>query len=61
MQLDVPSDSQERPLLSKNVKDRVKPVLLKTKTFGCGVVTLYYESAKNDLASYFLFAPFVKT
>jgi dihydrofolate reductase len=29
--------------LFKNVKDRVNLKLLKTKTFGCGAVTLYYE------------------
>ena len=33
--------------LFKNVKDRVNLILLKTKTFGCGAVTLYYESAKK--------------
>jgi len=34
--------------LFKNVKDRINLKLLKTKTFGCGAVTLYYEAAKND-------------
>ena len=29
--------------LFKNVKDRIDLKLLKTKTFGCGAVTLYYE------------------
>jgi dihydrofolate reductase len=33
--------------LFKNVKDRVNLKLLKTKTFGCGAVTLYYEPAKK--------------
>lgn len=33
--------------LFKNVKDRVDLKLLKTKTFGCGAITLYYESAKK--------------
>ena len=28
-------------------KDRVNLILLKTKTFDCGAVTLYYESAKK--------------
>jgi dihydrofolate reductase len=32
--------------LFKNVKDRVNLKLLKTKTFSCGAVTLYYEPAK---------------
>src|SRR5258708_6407545 len=31
----------------KNVKNRINLKLLKTKTFGCGAVTLYYESAKK--------------
>ena len=34
--------------LFKNIKDRVDLKLLKTKTFACGAVTLYYEPAKND-------------
>jgi dihydrofolate reductase len=29
--------------LFKNIKDRINLKLLKTKTFGCGAVTLYYE------------------
>ena len=33
--------------LFKNVKDRVNLTLLKTKTFGCGAVALYYESTKK--------------
>jgi hypothetical protein len=33
--------------LFKNLKDRVDLKLLKTKTFGCGAVTLYYEPAKK--------------
>jgi dihydrofolate reductase len=33
--------------LFKNVKDRINLKLLKTKTFGCGAVTLYYEPTKN--------------
>jgi len=32
--------------LFKNVKDRINLKLLKTKTFGCGAVTLYYEPTK---------------
>jgi dihydrofolate reductase len=32
--------------LFKNVKDRINLKLLKTKTFGCGAVTLYYEPKK---------------
>jgi dihydrofolate reductase len=34
--------------LFKNIKDRVHFKLLKTKTFGCGAVTHYYEPAKNN-------------
>ena len=34
--------------LFKNVKDRIDLKLFKTKTFDCGVVTLYYEPSKND-------------
>jgi dihydrofolate reductase len=30
--------------LFKNIKDRINLKLFKTKTFGCGAVTLYYES-----------------
>ncbi|MDP4208902.1 MAG: dihydrofolate reductase family protein [Bacteroidota bacterium] len=33
--------------LFKNIKDRVNLKLLKTKTLGCGVVALYYESTKK--------------
>ena len=33
--------------LFKNIKDRIDLKLLKTKTFGCGAVTLYYESLKK--------------
>ena len=33
--------------LFKNIKDRIDLKLLKTKTFGCGAVTLYYEPAKK--------------
>lgn len=33
--------------LFKNGKDRVDLKLLKTKTFGCGAVTLYYEPTKR--------------
>jgi dihydrofolate reductase len=32
--------------LFKNIRDRVDLKLLKTKTFGCGAVTLYYEPVK---------------
>ena len=32
--------------LFKNIKDRINLKLLKTKTFGCGVVALYYEPKK---------------
>ncbi|MEX0721248.1 MAG: dihydrofolate reductase family protein [Balneolaceae bacterium] len=35
------------PLL-ENIDDRVNLKLLKTKTFGCGAVTFYYEPLKND-------------
>ena len=34
------------PLL-KNINDRINLKLLKTKTFGCGAVILYYEPAKK--------------
>jgi|SRR6266850_5032896 len=34
--------------LFKNIKDRINLKLLKTKTFGCGAVTLYYEPTKTD-------------
>jgi len=33
--------------LFKNVRDRIDLRLLKTKTFGCGAVTLYYEPTKK--------------
>ena len=33
--------------LFKNVKERIDLKLLKTKTFGCGAVTLYYEPTKK--------------
>lgn len=33
--------------LFKNVKDKINLKLLKTKTFGCGAVTLYYEPTKK--------------
>jgi len=33
--------------LFKNVKDRINLKLLKTKTFGCGAVTFYYEPTKK--------------
>jgi dihydrofolate reductase len=33
--------------LFKNVRDRVNLKLLKTKTFGCGAVTLFYEPTKK--------------
>jgi dihydrofolate reductase len=33
--------------LFKNVKERVDLKLLKTKTFGCGAVTLYYEPVEK--------------
>ncbi|TAL42946.1 MAG: dihydrofolate reductase [Chitinophagaceae bacterium] len=36
--------------LLKNINDRINLKLLKTKTFGCGAVTLYYEPAKNEPA-----------
>ena len=33
--------------LFKNIRDRVNLKLLKTKTFGCGAITLYYEPTKK--------------
>ncbi len=33
--------------LFKNISDRIDLKLLKTKTFGCGAVTLYYEATKK--------------
>jgi dihydrofolate reductase len=35
--------------LFKNINDKTHLKLLKTKTFGCGAVTFYYEPAKNKL------------
>jgi dihydrofolate reductase len=37
--------------LFKNISDRIDLRLLKTKTFGCGAVTLYYEPKKNEFRS----------
>lgn len=34
--------------LFKNIKDRIDLKLLKIKTFGCGAVTLYYESIRKS-------------
>lgn len=36
--------------LFKDVNDRIDPRLLKTKTFGCGVVIHYYETSKVALS-----------
>ena|ERR1700741_3227892 len=33
--------------LFKNLKDRIDLILLKTKTFGCGAVTFYYEPKRK--------------
>jgi len=33
--------------LFKNINDRIDLKLLKTKTFSCGAIALYYEPAKN--------------
>ena len=33
--------------LFKNIRDRIDLKLLKTKTFGCGAITHYYDAAKN--------------
>jgi dihydrofolate reductase len=33
--------------LFKNIRDRIKLKLIKTKTFGCGAVALYYEPIKK--------------
>lgn len=33
--------------LFKNIKDRIDLKLIKTKTFGCGAVTHYYEATKK--------------
>lgn len=35
--------------LFKNVRDRIDLKLVKTKIFGCGAVTLYYEPAKKRM------------
>jgi dihydrofolate reductase len=35
--------------LFKNIRDRIDLKLLKTKTFGCGAVTFYYEPLKTAL------------
>ena len=35
--------------LFKNIKDRIDLKLLKTKTFGCGAVMLYYKPGKNEV------------
>jgi dihydrofolate reductase len=32
--------------LLKNINDRINLKLLKTKTFSCGAITLYYEPIK---------------
>jgi dihydrofolate reductase len=37
--------------LFKNIKDRIDLTLLKTKTFGCGAITHYYEPAKTSVNS----------
>jgi len=37
--------------LFKNITDRIDLKLLKTKTFGCGALMLYYDAAKNNLVS----------
>jgi dihydrofolate reductase len=34
--------------LFKNINDRINLKLSKTKTFGCGAVTFYYEPAKQN-------------
>ena len=34
-------------VLFKNIKDRINLKLLKTKTFGCGAIALYYGSTKK--------------
>ena len=33
--------------LFKNISDRIDLKLLKTKTFGCGALMLYYEKGKK--------------
>ncbi|HLG39177.1 MAG TPA: dihydrofolate reductase family protein [Chitinophagaceae bacterium] len=35
--------------LFENIRDRIDLKLLKTKTFGCGAITLYYERQKMSL------------
>ncbi|WP_232225649.1 dihydrofolate reductase family protein [Leptospira broomii] len=35
--------------LFKNIQDRINLKLLKTKTFDCGAITLYYESTNERL------------
>src|SRR6187551_2751712 len=37
--------------LFKNIKDKIDLKFLKTKTFGCGAVMLYYEPTKNECNS----------
>jgi len=37
--------------LFKNISDRIDLKLLKTKTFGCGAVTLYYEPTEKRVAA----------
>jgi len=34
--------------LFRNIKDRIDLKLLKTKTFGCGAIALYYETIKKN-------------
>ena len=36
--------------LFKNIRDRIDLKLLKTKTFSCGAITLYYQRTKNTSA-----------
>ena len=38
--------------LFKNIRDRIDLKLLRTKTFGCGAVMLYYERIKSELATF---------
>jgi hypothetical protein len=33
--------------LFKNIKDTINLKFVKTKTFGCGVIILYYAAAKK--------------
>lgn len=35
----------------KNISDRIDLKLLKTKPFGCGAITLYYEPTENRVAA----------